>query len=318
MTSFALSLGAGLIAFGPMLALFSSIVYAKAQLVIVVTSSAFFFLLSAVSASLFWTVFHAVGLRGPLGGIIPGVVAQFVFRCLFVAMYHRVEKAIQQTLENAEDNSRAGTTSSVNGQEQSAESNDRDKNEWSQVAKLKLELNDAACGIASGVGFGGMHAVMLYGTLLASEMSNDIGVLYQESCPALPSLAVSAIHCFCFSILDIFWMLLTFFGMRRRLMYHRGERPPNHVLRQYEGQAGAYLGSTREGGNMALLTVLVTHLLASILTTADYFRFGCIVSLPATGAMVLVVAYWFWAGVGRIYMPPQDDEVVSEYNQHDD
>mmetsp|Transcript_4980 Transcript_4980/g.12390 ORF Transcript_4980/g.12390 Transcript_4980/m.12390 type:complete len:329 (+) Transcript_4980:94-1080(+) len=328
MTNIALSLGAALIAFGPLMAVFSSIVYSKAQLVIVVTSAAFFFLLSTVVASMFWWVFHFVGMLGPLAGIVPGVLAQFAFRCWFVAVYHRVEKAIQQSLENQEMENeppvpsnesvrQSGNRPGLNQQTQATEGN---KSHWTEIAKLRLELNDAACGIAAGVGFGGMHAVLLYGTLLASEMTNNIGVLYQDSCPAMPSLAVSAMYCFCFSILDVFWMLMTFFGMRRRRMYHRGERPPPHVVREYEGKAGAYLGNTREGGNLALLSVLATHFVTSIFTTADFFNSGCVVSLPATGAMVLVVAYWFYAGMGKIYMPPEDDEVVSDsdYNQHDD
>jgi len=164
MSEVALSIGAGLIAFGPLMALFSNIVYSKAQLVIVVTSSAFFFLLSTVVASLFWTVFHYVGLRGPLAGIVPGVLAQFAFRCWFVAVYHRVEKAIQRTVENheAEDAQRmpSNETARRDGAESTTGSDGEDKNQWTVVAKLRLELNDASCGIAAGVGFGGMQETL--------------------------------------------------------------------------------------------------------------------------------------------------------------
>ena len=329
MTSFALALGSGMIAFGPLVGLFSSIVYAKAQLVIVVTSSAFFFLMSAVVASFFWWSFHLIGLRGPLAAIIPGILSQFAFRCWFVSVYHRVEKAIQLSVQQheAQDDTthqRPPTTSGSREEESGAlgdgtgvdtNTDQRSVKSWTQVAKLRLELNDAACGIAAGVGFGGMHTIMLYGTLLASEMTKNVGVLYQESCPGMPSLVVSAIYALCFSMLDVFFMLFTFFGMRRRLMFRRGERPPQHLL--IANRPGAWLGNTREGGNMALLSVLGIHVAASVLTTADFFDYGCMVSLPASGALVLVVAYWFWAGVALIYMPAPTSETSSAANGND-
>ena len=328
MTSFSLSLGSALIAFGPLIALFSSVIYSKAQLVIVVTSAAFFFLMSAVVASFFWWIFYLVGLRGPLAGIIPGILSQFAFRCWFVSVYHRVERAIQQSVQQQEAHDSATqqrtNTTNESGEEGDTTGDSRPNptsTSWTEVAKLRLELNDAACGIAAGVGFGGMHAVMLYGTLLASEMTNNVGVLYQESCPGMPSLAVSAIYALCFSILDIFFMLFTFFGMRRRLMFHRGERPPPHLL--VENRPGAWMGNTREGGNMALMSVLVAHTVAAIFTTADYFKHGCMVSLPASCVVVIAVAYWFWAGVALIYMPPssstsnQNGDSGNHYNSHD-
>ena len=140
---------------------------------IVVTSSAFSFLCSTVVSSLFWWVFNAVGLQGPLAGIIHGVLAQFAFRCWFVAIYHRVEKAIQHSVQRqeAEDAQRASSdeTAPLNAvnADAAANRNDRSKSNWTEVVKLRLELNDAPCGIATGVGFGGMHAILLYGILLA-------------------------------------------------------------------------------------------------------------------------------------------------------
>jgi hypothetical protein len=152
------------------------------------------------------------------------------------------------------------------------------------------------------VGYGGMHVIMLYGTLLASEIMNDVGILYQDSCPGMPSLALSAIYAFSFSVLDIFWMLLTFFGMRRRLLYHRGEQAPDNAI--YRGKIGAWLGDSRMGGNYALLLVLFTHLSTALFTVGGYFDQGCVVTIPAVLSMVFLTAYLFWAGCGRIYMPP--------------
>lgn len=294
MAELALTLGCALLAFGPFLSLFCLIIYHKAQLVIVVTTSAFFFLLGAVGASFCWWVFDTIGLVGPLAAIIPGVFFQFIFRCIFVSIYHRVEKVIQITLHKQyeEDTTQRGTDASVRPNRHQRQE------EWVEATRLRLELNDASCGIAAGVGYGGMHAIMLYGTLLASQTTNNVGILYQDSCPALPSLVISGLFAFFFSILDVFWMLFTFFGMRRRLMYARGQDDNDARA------IGGLLGNTRTGGNLALLYCLVSHFVASLLTTSDSFKFGCSVSVSAVGVMVLFTAYFFWAGVGRIYMPP--------------
>jgi hypothetical protein len=307
-SNFTLTLGSALIAFGPFISVFSLIVYQKSQLVIVVTSAAFVFLaLGAFPASLSWFILDKIGLGGSLSAILPGVFFQFIARCIFVSVYHKVEAVIQQSVEkqqaeaqmHQQQSTAAPTEASERataGRRVTAEAHSN----WTEMAKLKLQLNDASCGVAAGCGFGGMHAIMLYGTLLASEATNNAGVLYQPSCPALPALVVSAIYAFCFFVLDIFWMLFTFFGMRRRLLFHRGESDDDSPVR-----VGGWFGNTRHGGNIALLLCLSSHLVASVMTMANYFNFGCLVSLPSVGAVLLITAYIFWAGVGRIYMPPQ-------------
>lgn len=302
MTTPALALGSALVAFGPFLALFSMIVYQKAQLVIVVTTAAFCFLLGSTAGAFCWRIFDWIGFYGPLAAMIPSVLAQFLARCGFVALYHRVEGVIKDSLEKEEDDTRPSSQSVVDNTNQSSEKH------WAEVAKMRLQLNDAACGIAAGVGFGGMHSILLYGTLLASEMSTNVGVLYQDSCPAIPSLAVSAVYALCFFVLDMFWMLFTFFGMRRRLTYHRGQGDEDTL-----SGPGTWMGNSRVGGNLALVWVLLTHFAAAVLTTADFFKNGCYVSVPAVGGVVLFTAYLYWAGIGRIYMPA--DQLTNERMQ---
>lgn len=309
MTTAALALGSGLVAFGPLLALFSMIIYQKAQLVIVVTTAAFFFLVGSTVGAFAWRIFHWIGFYGPLAAMIPAVLAQFLARCSFVSVYHRVESVIQDTLEKEEDEARQGTTNQSTAGTHTR--NHPTEKDWAEIAKMRLQLNDAACGVAAGIGFGGMHAIILYGTLLASETSTNVGVLYQDSCPAIPSLAVSAVYALCFFILDIFWMLFTFFGMRRRLTFHRGQGE----RREFRGPGG-WLGNSRKGGNLALLWVLMTHFAAAVLTTADYFGNGCYVSVPSVCAVVVFTAYIFWAGAGRIYMPAEQQvPEITHYNR---
>jgi len=148
----------------------------------------------------------------------------------------------------------------------------------SESAMVRLELNDWSCGIASGVGFGGMHAIMLYGTLLASE-SGNLGTLYQPSCPAIPSLLLSAINAFLFSILDIILMLLTFYGTRLRRTSDSTSFFPNEV-------------NPQKSESILFLTVCF-HLCAASMTAFNFMEKGCYFSLPLISLVVFVCAIFF-------------------------
>lgn len=254
------------------------VAYRKAQLIIVVTTAAFAFLLSALAASLIWFLFDLVGIgKNAYVILFPSVIFQFLFRCGFVVLYHKVEKVIQVSIRNHEEQA------TRRGQQVSDPA-------VSESARLRLELNDWACALAAGTGFGGMHAILLYGTLLASESGNR-GTLYQPSCPGIPALVLSAVHAFLFTILDVLWMLFTFFGMRRGRM---GESTSSRGF-------GAMFGNG--GGNKALIVVLLSHVCATVATIPNNFKNGCHVSVPVLTAVTIVTGLVFWAGVSGIYLP---------------
>ena len=292
----ALVWGSAFIGFAPLACFFFQIVFPKPQLLIVSITAAFFYLLAASSASLCWYILDpTIGLSGPWAAIIPGVFFSFTFRCIFVRVYHKVETVIEASIEKSEEE-RSGASG--------------DNNESTSVAKNRLALNDAACGLAAGVGFGGMHAILLFGSLLASETS-DVGILYQPSCPKVPALTVSGINTFCFFFLDIFWMLFTFFGMRRRVLFPRGGGALADI-NPFSRRFGSYFGNTRIGGNNALLVCLITHFCASGFTTFNAFQFGCVFSMTTLPLLTLIVAYLFWSGVSNIYMPlPHSNQRLS-------
>ena len=130
-----------------------------------------------------------------------------------------------------------------------------------------------------------------------------------------------------FFILQIFWMLLTFFGMRRRLLFHRGEcvdyeEEEEEVVsstlsenittndensrrrrRRVNKKSGRWFGNSRSGGNYALLLTLLTHTVASFMTLYHRQSNGCYIVLPSLFGIVLMTAYLFYIGCGRIYMP---------------
>lgn len=265
MTSSTLVAGSALLAFGPSASLLFILAYQKAQLIIVVTTSAFAFLLSALMASMVWWIFNVLGINSAILIILPSVFFSFMMRCGFVMLYHRVETVIEESIERhtqqQEQNNNDDTTEDV---------------EWTDSARLRLELNDWSCGLAAGTGFGGMHALLLFGTLLASE-SGNLGTLYQDSCPGIPSIVVSAFNAFFFTLMDLMWMLLTFYGMRRMARSNKGK--------------------------LQLWIVVGTHLAASFSTTLTHFRNGCRISLPILGTIVIMTTAYFFLRIARTYLP---------------
>ena len=289
--------GSACIGLAPLACLFFQIVYPKPQLLIVSITAAFFFVLAASAASFCWYILDPlIGLSNVWAAMIPGIFFQFIFRCMFVTVYHKVEDVIEASIAKSEEDNGEGD-----------DDNDDEAANNIQAAKNRLALNDAACGLAAGVGFGGMHALVFFGSLLASE-TFDAGILFQPSCPKVPTLAVSAINTFCFFFLDIFWMLFTFFGMRRRVLFPRGGGALNDI-NPLSRPFGSYFGNTRMGGNNALLICLITHTIAAGFTTLNVFEFGCVFSLSLLPVCTIVVAYLFWCGISKIYMPLPNSNV---------
>ena len=293
MTAAALAWGSGFLAFGPVASLLFLMVYQKAQLVIVVTTSAFAFLLAALGASLFWYAFHVGNVNHPIFIVIPGIIFQGIMRCGFVALYHKVEKVIEVSIARHEQHQH--------------DRSDEGAEAMTESARLRLELNDWACGLAAGTGFGGMHAVLLYGTLLASETGN-MGTLFQDSCPSMPALLLSAFNAFFFTILDVVWMLLTFFGMRRR-------RSPGMDT---AFATGSFLGNSKKSGNVALAVCAITHCAASFATLPNAFGGGCSVSLPILATIVVLTVVFFVIGVSRIYLPANQRRRLTGADGHQD
>ena len=212
MTTASLAAGGALLAFGPAGALLLVLVSHKANLVIVVTTSAFAYLCSAVVSALLWLPVPEALRGNPYAIIFPSVAVQFFFRAGYVWLYHRIEDTVEKSIER---HSVARARGQTRRQQQHGGPSDQSDDSENDPARLRLELNDWSSGLAAGCGFGGMHAALLYGTLLASEVGN-LGTLYQPSCDIMPSLVNAAVVAALFSICDCLWMLLTFFGMRRR------------------------------------------------------------------------------------------------------
>ena len=182
-----------------------------------------------------------------------------------MVIYQRVEKVLEYSIQHEVEKRRSHD--SIRG---SNSNNDTPCN-----TKLSVHLNLVSSGIVAGVGFGGMKTVMLYGTLLASEV-NRLGTLYQPSC-SLPSLVNSAILAFLFSNLDIIWMVICFYAKTT-------DNDP------WSFRRGAL------GGKAALTVMLLSHLAASLATTPNNFMKsnGCFVSLPLVLVVLMGTSIFYW------------------------
>jgi len=186
----------------------------------------------------------------------------------------------------------------------------------SETAQLNLELNDASCGLAAGTGFGGMHSLLLYGTLLSSEIGNG-GTLYQPSCPAMPALVLGAIIAFFFTILDVVWMLLTFYAVRRRNIPHFSTGGSSSPPYSNGGFCSRFeISNDVKGAKIALVVVLLSHFAASFVTALHHVKNGCAVSLPLLSGIVLLTVLFFVCGVKRNYLPTNtiNENTMAEYD----
>jgi len=340
MTTAALTAGCALLAFSPTLCLLFHLAYSKANLIIIITTSAFAYLVSTVVSSLLWLPVPASSRDNPYILMFPSIAAQFVTRAGFVWLYHKVEHSVERSIrrhERSEERARAEAAaarrrrrrvSSTEVDANNASDDDaEDEPPASESSKLRLELNDWSSSLAAGTGYGGMHIIFLYGTLLASE-ANNVGTLYQPSCEVMPSLANSAVISHLFSLLDIVWMMWTFYGMRRRrdggtfeseggllstpgTSEHGGANVRNSTV-SFSGDidiAGSstgavyHLANNKRGGNGALVLVLVSHCAAALSTVPNAYDNGCVVALPCLAGVVVATALAFWISSAGHFLP---------------
>jgi gamma-secretase subunit APH-1 len=225
-----LRIGCGLIAYAPgcsLLVLFSK----RPQLIIVALAAGFAWLCSSLLTSILWWFIHLSQHSVWPIIIILSVFLQEIARYIFIQAYRKTEVLIQRS---------------------------------SPHSNQAFPLNDLSSGLAAGVGFGLMHSLLFYGSLLAS--SGDSGVYFDDSCPTTPLILVSALTSLAFFILDIIWMCLGFVADRYR---------------------SAILASV----------IVVLHLFAGLITLTNINPSGCKVSLSLLLITILAsvaLLSYFW------------------------
>ena len=126
----------------------------------------------------------------------------------------------------------------------------------------------------------------------------------------MPSLINGALIACMFSILDVMWMMLTFYGMRRR--QHSSSSSSSSAYRNNamdsmdRGTTTALqalrhgmltccccrgLDDSVSGGTAAIAFVTLSHSMASLVLAPNGYEDGCKISLPCLGVVVLYVGF---------------------------
>lgn len=107
----------------------------------------------------------------------------------------------------------------------------------------------------------------------------------------MPSLLNSALIACMFSILDVMWMMLTFYGMRRRSSLRNNISTSTTTVQAFLPGLIPCRGfdDSPSGGNASLVFVTLSHLAASLVLAPNAYEDGCKISLPLLGIIVLYV-----------------------------
>jgi anterior pharynx defective protein 1 len=171
--------GCVLVAFGPIAALFFTVIARRAQLVILALAGAFTWMVAVLVTATIWQI---PGIKTSLEAtIVIGVVVQEGFRLLFFHLYTRTEQAVH-----------AVTTH-----------------------KHQLPLNDITSSLAGGVGFALMHALMMYGSLLAGS-TGARGAAFSSACESIPLVFAAALSTLALTLLEAALMVVAFHAYRNK------------------------------------------------------------------------------------------------------
>ncbi|KAF8938123.1 gamma-secretase subunit Aph-1 [Dissophora ornata] len=170
--------GCTLTAYGPSLAIFFGFVAPNPQLVILMVSSAFFWLLSLLLASAIW--FIATNSRNTYTStIIYTVLLQELFRWLLYLLINRAEEGLNMVAKHP-----------------------------------KSQFNRSGYAFSAGMGFGLMFGIISYITQLVQALGP--GVLMCASCPSISLYFISAITTCIFILHHCAWMMISFTGFTQR------------------------------------------------------------------------------------------------------
>ncbi|KAI8848992.1 gamma-secretase subunit Aph-1 [Chytridium lagenaria] len=176
--SVAAFIGCFLTAYGPALAVFFLYIAKSAQLVILLISSAFYWLLSILLSSAVWYLIPSLQ-KTFVFHIIVGCIFQELFRGLFWLTIKKAEVGLNQVSDNP-----------------------------------KSPVNRSKYAFASGLGFGLMSGLVTYMTQLAETLGP--GILVCKSCPMADLFFISALTTCLFIFLHTMWSVVAFEALEKR------------------------------------------------------------------------------------------------------
>lgn len=207
-------------AFSAPFAVFTVLIAKRVQLLIVTITAAFFWLLSLMLTALMW--YLLTPLQTSFYVLLPVSVAmQEIARFFFFRLYSRLEQSFSVVSTNA----------------------------------IAFPMTDIYSSLAAGVGFAGMHGVLMYGTLISN--SAGAGTLFADNCPQFSTFVVSSWLAAGFGILHMLLMVIALDGYRNK-------------------------------STLKLGIVFILHLGANLLTLLNLYDGGCVLSIPLVFAVVII------------------------------
>lgn len=198
-----------MIAFGPLATMWCTVILQRPQLIILAFCSAFFWLMGLLTLSLFWCI---PGLQeSSVGTAICAVVFQEIWRALFFRAYQKTEEALLSTGQNA-----------------------------------AVPLNDASSAVSAGVGFGTMHAVIVFGSVISNSI--DQATVYTDKCPAMSLYLMLALQQLCYSLFHVALMVIAFSAYRSKSPWQTFALIVLHL----GGQSTTILNDTQGGCTTAI------------------------------------------------------------------
>ncbi|KAG0081895.1 gamma secretase complex protein [Linnemannia elongata] len=170
--------GCAFTAYGPSLAIFFGSIAPNAQLVILMVSSAFFWLISVLLASAIWYMASDSRNTFPVT-IIYTVLLQELFRYFLYLLINRAESGLNMVAMHP-----------------------------------KSKFNRSGYAFAAGLGFGLMFGIISYITQLVNSLGP--GVIMCESCKTVSLYFISAITTSILILHHCAWMMISFTGFTNR------------------------------------------------------------------------------------------------------
>lgn len=189
--------GYALLALGPALALFVSVIAVKPFLVLTLLTSALIWLISLIVVAAAWRAFLPLGSSPWLSFLLLLTCVSFqeVIRPIFWKMYKRVEAFLDLLAE--------------------------------KLSKPRLYFTDKIqIALAGGLGHGVAHAVFFCLSLLTPAFGP--ATFYVDSCSQMPLFLVAALISLAFLIIHTFSMIVAFTGYEDGKMMHQLFAPGLH------------------------------------------------------------------------------------------
>jgi len=227
-----LFLGCLFVSFGPLMAIFCTLIARNDQMVILTAGSSFFWLLSVMITSVIWYVIppmHGVYAAS----IFTAVIIQEVFRYVFYRLYVKAEKILKP---------RTGEIS---------------------VSSISNRLY---VSFAVGVGIAIIYNCLMYQSLLWDTMGP--ATLFSASCPTVDLFIVNGLMALMFSIMNICQSIIAF-DAYRQLKSRRGMAELAFVILTHFVASFSSLANTSGGSCIAGL--ILTLVLTMVTTAACIF-----------------------------------------------